>query len=278
LTRTRRGDTVVFGSGDGRVYALSEGGKTRWTFDSGSAVYGWPLIDGDTVYVGDNGGRLHALNIADGKPRWTFERADYTIECRPVPWNDAVVFGAWDGNLYALNRRDGSLKWKSLGPTSSEGKAVRYFAPADCGPVAIGERLFVCDRGYQLGVYGPDGTLQSKIATEVAAIGVSHDGQSLYTRSTKDRVGKYNAAGEKLWEVEVPAGRFPIPPTERNERVYVCSNRGLLSVLDAKDGRTLWQYQATPGFYVMAPVTVDERSTCYVAGMDGTLTAVRSLR
>ncbi len=267
---------IVFGAGDGNVYAHGIDSRPLWTFETTQPLYGAPLIDGDTVFIGDNGGRMHALGLADGKPRWTFERADYSIECKPCVWDDLLVFGAWDGYVYALNRSDGSVKWKSLGPSSSVEKAARYYAPADCGPIAIADKLFVCDRGYRLGWYSKEGKLEATIAKDVSGIGLSEDGRSFYTRGTNDRVAKYDADGQKLWDVECPAGRFPIPPTERRDRVYVCSNIGLLSVMDAADGTLLWQYQATPGFYVMAAVAVDDDGTAYVAGMDGSLTAVRN--
>lgn len=273
-------ETVVFGSGDGKVYALDGGGKQRWVFEAGLPVYGWPLIADGTVYVGDNGGRMYALALSDGALKWKFERADFSIECQPAVWNDMVIFGAWDGYLYALNRADGALRWKSFGPKSSEGGAARYYAPADCCPLPLGDTLFVCDRGYQLGTYSADGKLGSKYPVKTAAIGPAADGQSLYARSTEDHICKLSPAGEVVWQVDVPAGRFPIPPTEQGGRVYVCSNRGRLSVLNAKDGKTIWTHQATPGFFVMAPVTVDSSSgdktpVCYIAGMDGSLTALR---
>ncbi|MFH1745638.1 MAG: PQQ-binding-like beta-propeller repeat protein [Planctomycetota bacterium] len=269
------GELLVFGSGDGQVYALDGSGKEAWRYDAGRPVYGWPLIDGEVAYIGDNGGRLLALELRGGKSRWTFERADFAIESRPCVWGDLLVFGAWDGYLYALKCDTGELIWKVLGPKSSDGKAARYYAPADCGPVAIGDTLFVCDRGYVLATYERDGSQTRRLAEKVAAIAADPSGRFLFARTTDDRVCKFNAAGEKLWEQPVPAGRFPIPPTCHGDAVYVCSNQGLLSVLDAETGAVRWQYQATPGFYVMALVMVDEQSTCYVAGMDGSLTAVR---
>jgi outer membrane protein assembly factor BamB/3',5'-cyclic AMP phosphodiesterase CpdA len=274
--------TLVFGSGDGKVYALDgRGGSPRWTFEAGPAVYGSPLVADGTVFIGDNGGRLHALNLADGKPRWTFDRADYSIEDQPAVWQDMVVFGAWDGYVYAVARSDGQLRWKSYGPKSSETKGNRYFAPADCGPVVIDDTLFVCDRGYMLGSYSPAGELRSKWSSNAAALAPAADRRAFYVRSTEDRVSKRDPKADAMWETAVPAGRFPIPPTVGHGRVWLCSNRGRLSVLDEKDGHEVWSYQATPGFYVMAPVAVDGEApgdagpACYIAGMDGSLTAVR---
>jgi outer membrane protein assembly factor BamB len=109
----------------------------------------------------------------------------------------------------------------------------------------------------------------------VSAIALDEDGEALYARHVDDRVRKMNAEGAMVWETLVPAGRFPVPPTIRAGRVYICSNAGTLSVLDARDGAKIWTYQATPGFYVMAPVAVSDDGVCFIAGMDGSLTAVR---
>lgn len=273
-TPERSGQAIVFGSGDGRVYALDDAGAALWTFDAGLPVYGWPLIDGETVYIGDNGGRMHALDLQTGVKRWTFSRADYSIECQPCRWGDLVVFGAWDGYLYALRPADGRLEWKVFGPKASDGKASRYYAPADCGPAAVGDTLFVCDRGYLLGRFDPAGRRAPPVDEAVSAIASDQPGRYCYARGCDDRVCKFGAAGARLWEREAPAGRFPIPPTCHRNAVYVCSNTGLLSVLGADDGSVLWQYQVTPGFYVMAPVAVDDAGVCYVASMDGTVTAL----
>ncbi|MCP4248762.1 MAG: PQQ-binding-like beta-propeller repeat protein, partial [bacterium] len=173
------GQLLVFGSGDGSVYALDESGQRVWVFEAGAPVYGPPLIDAGLVFIGDNGGRLHALDLGTGRPRWTFERADYAIESQPHRWGDLVVFGAWDGYLYAVQRRDAELAWKVPGPKSSEGKGVRYYAPADCGPVALGELLFGCGRGYRLGAYSADGAPGDKWLGQVSAIAPDASGQYL---------------------------------------------------------------------------------------------------
>ncbi len=266
---------VVFGSGDGRVYAVDEHGTERWRFDAGAPVYGEPRIADETVYIADNAGRLHALRLADGARRWVFERADFGSEGRPEIWGDLVVFGAWDGYLYALGRADGRLRWRSAGPKSSEGGgAARYYAPADCGPVASGDALLVCDRGYVLGLYDRAGRLAEKHPLKVAALAPTGDGRGAWARTVEARVLRLNEWGAVDRVIEAPAGRFPVPPTAAGGRLYVCSNRGQLNVFDAADGRKLWTYQATPGFFVMAPVAVDDVGVCYVAGMDGTLVAV----
>jgi len=268
-------ETLVFGSGDGSVYALDAAGTLRWKREVGLPVYGQPLVADGVVYLGDNGGNMHAIALADGKPKWDFSRADYAIECQPAVWNDALYFGAWDGYLYSVNRADGTLRWRQLGPKSSTHPAFRYYAPADCGPVVAGDRLAVCDRGYHFGTYTAEGTLETNAALDVGAISAVDSNGFLYARRLGDSVRKIDAQGKTIWDATVPSGRFPIPPTVHGGRVYVCGNTGTLTVLNADSGATIWTYRATPGFYVMAPVTVGKRGTCFIAGMDGSVTAVR---
>jgi outer membrane protein assembly factor BamB len=274
------GELLVFGSGDGGVYALDRQGSLRWKREAGVPVYGAPAIADDTVYIGDNGGRLHALALADGQPRWVFDRADYSIECRPAVWGDLIVFGAWDGQMYAVTRSDGQLRWKTPGPKSSTMNGNRYYAPADCGPVVIDDTLFVCDRGYELGAYSPAGQLLARWTPKAAAIFKATDPAGLYVRTTEELVLRLDSGAKTIWQAAIPAGRFPIPPAVCGDVVYVCGNRGRLSALRAADGAVLWTFQVTPGFFVMAPPAVDPAdpgglAVCYVAGMDGTLVAVR---
>jgi outer membrane protein assembly factor BamB len=269
------GAAIVFGSGDGKVRALNRSGTLRWQYDAGAPVYGPPLVAKQAVFVGDNAGCLHALDLESGKARWVFRRADFAIESKPHLWKGMVVFGAWDGYVYAVNASDGTLVWKSLGPKSSEGKAARYYAPADCGPTSLGEALFVCDRGYQCGIYSPDGRLDRKLEVGgVSGIAADPAGSAVLARTFDDRVCRLDARGNKTWETALPAGRFPIPPTVVGSSVYVCSNGGRVAALDFETGREAWAYQATPGFYVMAPLAVDQAGACYVAGMDGSVTAL----
>jgi outer membrane protein assembly factor BamB len=149
----------------------------------------------------------------------------------------------------------------------------RYYAPADCPPVVIGERLFVADRSYRLGSYALDGEYLGLISEDATAIGLTEDGQGLYSRGFKGLV-RYDGEGRVAWSQPLPLGRFPSPPAAAAGRVYACSDLGVLSALDAADGKVLWQYQASPRLHVMAPVGADPKGEVCVAGMDGSVIGV----
>ena len=96
----------------------------------------------------------------------------------------------------------------------------------------------------------------------------------LYVRRVKDAVIATDLDGKLVWDSKAKAGRLPISPTEANGTVYVCSNRGLLTAIDPKNGETRWQYQVTPQLYVMAGIAA-KGDTAYACGFDGVVTAIK---
>lgn len=273
---------------DGRLYlpvaekgvcCLNLDGSVVWSCEVGAVVYGTPALDADRLYVGDLEGFVHAIDRHTGELIWSKRHATFSIEM-PVLLHRGVVYaGAWDNQVYAINATDGSLKWKKPGPAAQSGEnrfKSRYYGPADCPPVAIGDRLFVTDRAYQLGAYHVEtGEYLGNIASSISAIGPAADAKGFYARGLSKGLTRYDAQGKAVWsQADVPFGRFPAPPAEAAGKVFACSNRGTLSVHNASDGGVLFRYQATPHLHVMAPVAADAEGAAYVAGMDGSLTRV----
>ncbi len=270
-------DALYFSAAEKGVHCLSLAGKPRWVCDVGAAVYGTPALDAQHAYVADMEGNLHAIARATGKLVWSKHHADYSIEM-PVLLHDGILYlGSWDGKLYAVRANDGSLVWSKPGPAGHREKPIfksRYYAPADCPPIAIGDRLFVTDRAYALGSYNlATGEYQGEIAENIASIGLSADGKGFYARGLAKGLTRYDGKGKSAWSVkDLPMGRFPVAPTEAGGRVAVCSNRGMVTVHDAANGNTLLRYQATPRLYVMAPTAITSDGGVCVAGMDGSVT------
>ncbi len=253
------------------VHCVDGEGKQVWQYPTGAAVYGTPALGEKAVYVADLEGWMHAINRTDGKPLWRKSFATFSFEMPPLLHDGVIYAGAWDGFLYAVHAESGELKWKTRTPAGqSAGKYLsRYYAGADCPPIIIGDRLFMADRAYYLGSYSlEDGKYFGDIAIDVCAVGLSENGKSFYSRG-QEKLIKFDGQGKPLWEQKITLGRFPIPPTERGGRVYACSNRGMLYILDAADGAELYRYQASPQLHVMAGVAVAADGAAIVADMDG---------
>lgn len=272
-------ETLYISSAEAGVFSVGLDGKLNWKCPVGAAVYGTPAVMGNAVYVGDMEGFVHSIDRATGKLNWSKPHAIYSIEMPLVAHDGTLYFGAWDGFVYAVSAADGSLVWKQPGPAGKTGNrslGSRYYAPADCAPVIVGNRLFIADRSYRLGGYTLDGKYTGQIAEGVAAIGLTEDGKGFYARGLSKGITRYDGEGKQVWSQPVPMGRFPCPPVETGGRVYACSNKGVLTALSAANGEVLWEYQAAPQLHIMAPAAADGDGNVYVVGMDGTVTRVRS--
>ncbi len=71
---------IIFGSTDGILYALTPEGDLAWQFDSGAPIRSSPVLsrapgstDDQIVYFGNGDGKLYALQVSDGRLRWSFD-------------------------------------------------------------------------------------------------------------------------------------------------------------------------------------------------------------
>ena len=124
----------------GEVRAIDvEDGSTIWRFalhgeERDRAVYGTPVLDGDTLYVGGYDSVLYALAL-DGRDKWVEPLSD-AIVGGPAVADGVVVVGTSDGSLYALDAEDGSQRWRfttgdKVWSTPALSEGVAYFGSLD---------------------------------------------------------------------------------------------------------------------------------------------------
>ena len=97
-------DAVVLGGRDKLVRALDMAtGKPRWTFATQARVDSSPAIAGDRVVVGSGDGRLYVLDLATGKKVWEFETGA-GITASPAIASGRIVIGNVDGRIFAVGQ------------------------------------------------------------------------------------------------------------------------------------------------------------------------------
>jgi len=266
---------VIVANGLGLVRAYSTRAEKLWEFPAGDAVYSSPVLVEGKIAFGCNNGRLYVLDPSTGAQVSMNSDATYSVESKPFAVGGRVYYGAWDQYVRCVNALDGSLAWKQLGEGSRIEKAARYYSPADAGPVAADGKVFIADRDYMLTIINAETGERIDAKKAVAATGVSEDGKFVYLRKTDGNLEKIDSSGKTIWATPCHMGYIAAAPTETDGVVYVASGLGLVSAISAQDGKIIWQYQASPGLYVMSSVASDGKRA-YVTSFDGMLTAIRS--
>lgn len=252
--------SIYCGGENGHLYAYAAGNARCGDFNAGSPVYAPPLVVGDHVIVATASGEIIALEkVRMHDVLWRCDAPEYSIEAGMCASETAVYAGSWDGYVYCLDVETGALNWRAPSAGSDRDAAPRYYSPADCAPVLVGERLFVADRAYKLTMLDALTGERLGIMEKCVAVGSSADGQSAYVRHTDNRVSKLNADGGVVWTTETPTGAIPAAPMCAHGRVLVASNLGVVSMLDAESGALLWSYRAFRDSFVFGSPAYDGR-------------------
>lgn len=168
-------DLAIFAFGSGEVQAVfRRGGMARWdatvrgkrpgrALSNISDVTSAPVVAGDTVYVGNQSGRIVALDLASGSRKWTAR--DGAIG--PVWPAGNSVFALTDLNeLIRLDASDGARIWGVPLPNFLKDKPKKQAAVvAHYGPIVAGGRVIVASGDGMLRSYDPtNGALVGTVA------------------------------------------------------------------------------------------------------------------
>ena len=90
-----RGDAALTGRADTQL-----GNKLdlQWTYATGEFLKSSVVVENGFAYVGSDDGRLHAINLATGKTKWTF-KTEMAIEAPPLLHNGQGLLST-DGFLF----------------------------------------------------------------------------------------------------------------------------------------------------------------------------------
>jgi outer membrane protein assembly factor BamB len=149
-----RSDIVVFPFPSGMVVgAFADGGLERWTQviagarpgQAGSLaatdISGDPVIDGDTLYVGNVSGRVVALNVVTGERLW---EADAGAVSPVWPTGGSVFLVSDLSELMRLDAATGETIWRVTLPGFVETRPGRMHTRwAHYGPIVAGGRVIV---------------------------------------------------------------------------------------------------------------------------------------
>ena len=208
--------------------------KVRWTYvtsdEDRAGVEGSAAIVGDTVYVADNKGVVHAIDLASGKNRWKYV-TDNGFETTPLVHDGKLFIGDLSGVFHAVDAATGKVLW-----THDTESQIHSSANTD------GQRL----------VFGND-------AGEIIAM--SFDGKVLWTNEAGDRVNSCPAirdgvayvagcdatlravrmdTGKQVFGAAMPALSGGSPAV-LEDRIVVGTDQGHVAAFSPQ-GKQLWDY------------------------------------
>lgn len=220
---------VVAGSIGGQLAAFDERtGRLAWTVAGVGPISGSPAIDGGRVLFGTLDGHVRAYAVASGKPLWDWTApGDHpAIWSSPAIYRGLVVIGSASpygdaplepGRMFGLDETSGQVLWSvcmRAGCAAGDGVwSTPSFDGAGVGYVGVGN---------------PDDGVR---AFDVA------------TGKLKWDVSLYTDAGRDL-----DVGASPVVVTyQGREALAVSATSGLLALLDARDGTSIWESQLVAG-------------------------------
>lgn len=187
----------------------------NWAADLGEeAMAGPPALAGDALYVGAGDKALYGLDAADGSQQFRVETGG-PIEARPAPTpeNDGpVAVHSTDGDCYGVSR--------------------------------MGERLWT-DEGTE-----PEGALARAGSTLLELSSPHHREPNLvtgYDAVTGEQ--RFQRPSESYWLSGVTENRLVLPTDPEPESRQ---DRWKLVGIDAADGRTVWETEASSSFPALA--------------------------
>ena len=189
--------------------------------------------------------------------------------------------------VFAVDAASGKTLWKVERPTDAQHESPDDYSTPIIVPVD-GKRQLVVSGGdyvtghdlasgkeiWRMGGFNPGGErFYRTIASSIAL------GDVIYTTSTRGKpfiAFKAGGAGDITGKAEVwknDLGSDVPTPTTDGKRIFVVNDRGIVTALDAKSGKIIWDRQRIePGIYSSSPLLADGK--IYATNEDGTTTVL----
>ncbi len=260
---------IYVGSSSGRFYALrSQDGKRIWSFDSGEAIHGSPVLseERDVVFFGNEAGRMFALAAGTGKEIWRYE-ATAEIRCRPLLHEKMLFFRDVRGKVHAVDSREGSALWlyrtdppegfvigSSAGVGLASGRVMAGFTDG----MARGLKLLDGSLAWEadLSEFTPEDSAHGTQKTDVNATPLVIDPGTVVFASFKGGLFALDpATGSILWrrsDITMASGM-----ALQDDVIYVARSGKGIAALDV-EGSRIWESEFTCGT-LSDPIVEDGR-------------------
>lgn len=265
------GDTLIFGSTDGKIYGVRDGNKV-WDFDAGGKLLSSPQLTEDGLLLcSSSNGKIYA--VRDGSKLWEYDTETshgQGIVGHPVEGPGGLIYaGAGNGQLHFL--RDGRDEYGAfIGDwilTPVIGKDGTIYVKGYGGKISALK--------YTDSFFGKKVKTLWELETGLAAqrsessLALGGDG-TVYTGTYDGKVCAIRK-GKPVWEFQTNGTINSTPVIGPDGTVYVGSDDKSLYAI--KDGKKLWEFK-TKGAVQSRPA-IGEDGVVYAGSDDGTVYGIK---
>lgn len=257
------GRIVVVGTPEGEVLAFDNDGKALWRARVSSEVLSAPQIAQGMVLVRSGDSRLFALDAADGRRKWVYQRATPALTLRSQPTvavaDDVAVAGFPGGRLVAVALNNGAAVWEAAVALPRGTTELERVADVASSPViAAGQ---VCAAAYQGRVACFDlASGNHSWSRDISSVsGIDADERALYVSDDKGAVHALDLRnGASLWTQDKLYLRQVSRPVILDTHVAVADVKGVVHLLRREDGAFAARYSTDGSAVTAEPVRLDE--------------------
>lgn len=233
--------TVLVGSSTGLHVRHAADGSPHWRWNSGRETAS-PAISSGTVYAAGHGGRVAALDLADGDLVWS-RRLDGRVYT-PAMLGGQVIAGRRAASVVSLSAASGETLWRY---TLQRGLVAR--------PVALDDRIIVTSFDGSVLSLSPSGEVLWQKQDPAPSFSPSVGDELLVFGGMDGRLrAREPATGNLLWQVQL-SGQLSIAAQLRGDRVAITTPDGELAIIHTDDGEVLAR-TSLPGAPLGSPVAL----------------------
>lgn len=256
--------------------------KVRWQYRTGgedrAAVQNSPTIAGDTVYVGDASDTLHAINLADGKVRWTY-KIKSGFETTPLVLDGHVYLGDMEGLMHCVSADKGTKVWTFDSGVGIHSSANVAAASDGKGKLILfgndGAQVFALDAATGKKVWEGKGGDRINACPAVARGGAWGTGVALFSGCDARLMALDLATGNEKFATELPA-LAPGSAGVVGDRAIVGTDGGTVVAVSA-EGKVLWKYEDVEQegqMFYSSPAIDAAAGTAVIGGRDRAVHAI----
>lgn len=236
------GKWVVVGTAKGDVLTFdADTGASKWTARVSSEVLAAPVVSQGTVVVRSGDSYIYALEAADGKRRWVYQRSTPSLSLRSnvgvLAAPGGILAGFPGGKLVAIALNNGATAWET--PVANPKGATELERMADITSLPQMNDREVCAVAFQGRVACFDAAGGNTVwSREISSInGLDMDARAVFVSDEKGAVQAYDRnSGASLWRQAKLTNRQPSRPLVVGGYVVVGDLQGNVHLLRRDDG------------------------------------------